>query len=1223
MTRIHDLLDLPESIRKSDYVQGLAAGIQDAERTVSTYAITPSLVTTYGHALSVIKSALETGRSQAVWLHGSFGSGKSHFMAILDLMIAGHAAPWKRGEFHALRETNPWLGGKNVLQLPLHMLDKTGLEDAIFAAYVEHVRKEHPDAPLPALFGDQALFGNARSMRTRIGDDAFFGALNEGKQAADDWGDLGDAGAWDSARFERTIDGEDEAERRALFSDLVKTLLPVVATLTDRFVPIDRGLAELSRHAASLGYDTVLLYLDEVVLWLRGRISDLPFVEREIQKLVKLTEAQDERRDVPIVSFLARQRDVAKWLAEGMTGDDRVAVEELLEHNSGRFEPIVLADSNLPAIVNHRVVKPRDDSSKEALEDGFSKLWRSAADARGTLVGSDGDEAAFRQVFPFSPALVEVLVALSDCLQRERTAIRILMELLVEHLPDLELGTLVPVGDAFDVIAGGEDPMDGLLQARWQRARALYQQEFLPLIQGQHENTTAETCQRLRPGFPSKLGCSKCPKTACRNDNRLAKTLLMAALVPEAKPFKGLTAKRLVHLNHGAIATFIPGNEVNIVAERLRDWAAQIGPLRIGDQADPEISLHLEGVDLKPILDSAREYDGTGPRKQRLRELVFEALGFEGSGSGSTAERTPRYLGVKRKGQVRFGNVRELSDGHLRCGEEEEWQLVVDYPFDQQGHGPEDDLKRLDQFRDDHPGAEEPSVVWLPTFLSHKGEQALGDYVVLKHVLDPANTARYLSHLQPEFQAQAKADLRSLQNQKRTQLERALSAAYGLSARKEDPLLDPTRRVEDHFRPISAGLQIGGLLAGSMSQGFEQLVHRVLEHRFPHHPRFGGDVTVHKLDRIRQLVERLIERSDKRMAVEAQDRKELQAFSDPLGLTQTTEAATLLHEQTFQDLEQKRLQAGLDAPTAADVRGWADPQGHRGLTAEIGDLVVRLYAEWAGRTLERSGRAYDPGKLGQMPGDVVLVRPDLPSETNWAAGLDRAARLFGISFAGRHLSARNLAAFGQKLTEAAQRHSAAKTLPGALETRLAEWGGAAVGADRLTTARSAARVIAALEGHAGAEQVRQLVAVSLETSETAVTKSLATAAANFAALQSEGRWAAFAAVRQLTADPVKTERAQQLLADLATALETDEVNQALVGALEELTRRASELIGGRTHSGWTTWQTRSFSISGPDGWSDRLLELAEELEQLASDRPHDEVKLDVVATVKVKAGDAQ
>ena len=38
----------------------------------------------------------------------------------------------------------------------------------------------------------------------------------------------------------------------------------------------------------------------------------------------------------------------------------------------------------------------------------------------------------FRMVYPFSPALVQTLVAVSSVLQRERTALKIMLQLLVE-----------------------------------------------------------------------------------------------------------------------------------------------------------------------------------------------------------------------------------------------------------------------------------------------------------------------------------------------------------------------------------------------------------------------------------------------------------------------------------------------------------------------------------------------------------------------------------------------------------------------------------------------------------------------------------------------------------------------------------------------------------------------------------------------------------------------
>ena len=43
----------------------------------------------FDQALKLVKSAIEGSSSKAAYLHGSFGSGKSHFMAILHLLLQG------------------------------------------------------------------------------------------------------------------------------------------------------------------------------------------------------------------------------------------------------------------------------------------------------------------------------------------------------------------------------------------------------------------------------------------------------------------------------------------------------------------------------------------------------------------------------------------------------------------------------------------------------------------------------------------------------------------------------------------------------------------------------------------------------------------------------------------------------------------------------------------------------------------------------------------------------------------------------------------------------------------------------------------------------------------------------------------------------------------------------------------------------------------------------
>lgn len=1173
-TRIHELLDLPEAVRKGDFVQDLTGGISNPERTVKDYAITSKIVQTFEHALSIIGSALRDGRSQAAYLHGSFGAGKSHFMALLDLMLADHPAPWGRGELHALRGKNDWIGKKKLLQLPIHMLGAQDMESKILGSYVAWVAKNRPDAPTPAIYADQGLFDDARDLRRRMGDDKFFAELNGGvKQAASGWGKLAETRKWDPAAFEAAAgaqyvgeaDRDAQSPRAKLFSDLVRTFYKSWTAQQARFVDLDTGLGVMSRHAKSLGFDAIVLYLDELVLWLAGNSSDLPFVGREVQKMVKLKEAQDADRAIPIVSFIARQRDLSQFLGEQAQGAVRNELSRNLSHHDGRFETITLADSNLPAIVAHRVVRPKDKSAAEKLADDFAKTWRAAGQAQSVLIGSEGDEADFKKVYPFSPALVEALVALSDCLQRERTAIRILMELLVHHLPDLETGRVVPAGDAFDALAESEDPIDDpVMKARFDRARDLYRESLLPIIRRQHNTDNPAACQRLREDHDRRLGCSGCQQTMCRNDNRLAKTLLMAALAPEAKPFKGLTVKRLTHLNHGTIASPIPGAEMQVVAQRLRDWASQVGALRLGEQADPEVNIHLAGVDLQPILAQAAEADTAGAHKNTMRRLLFQALELESD--GTVAEVELSFHGTRRKGRVRFGNVREMDDTTLTCPREFEWQLIIDYPFDERGHGPDEDLRTVERYRDtrsaDAPA--NPTVVWLSTFFSHSLERELGELVVLEHILD-GEPRKYLGHLRVEDQSTTRADLASLRAQKEALVKRTLAQAYGLAMAKDSPFLDPSRTVDEHFIPLLSDFEIRAVLAGTMKDGFRQVVDLLLSKRYPHHPRFDGTVSASRMEKVGTLVEKLLDEHERRMNVEKGERNDLRAYADPLGITETGDVAVLLNERPFKEIEQQRQQTGIDTPTVANVRGWLDPQHTRGLPAEVQDVLISLYTSWSGRTFRRGGKSYPLPRPGQLPDDVELMRPDLPTPAEWTEALNRAGELFGIAIGGRSLSARNLSAFADKLKEKLGELGDAAELPAALESKIRDWA-EPEHAQRLATARASAALLQQLSHGDGASLVRDLASFTPKTSITAMGRNFTAAAASKRLLQEDARWIVLRQVKGLVGDAERGERAKLLLQDLATLLVADEVNKMLADGLHDLTRRADELL--HVPTGW-------------------------------------------------------
>ena len=68
-------------------------------------------------------------------------------------------------------------------------------------------------------------------------------------------------------------------ERSQLISALLGTFFGSYNTQVDRqseaYLSLDKGLSVLSKHAASLGYDALILFLDELILWLASRAADL------------------------------------------------------------------------------------------------------------------------------------------------------------------------------------------------------------------------------------------------------------------------------------------------------------------------------------------------------------------------------------------------------------------------------------------------------------------------------------------------------------------------------------------------------------------------------------------------------------------------------------------------------------------------------------------------------------------------------------------------------------------------------------------------------------------------------------------------------------------------------------------------------------------------------------------------------------------------------------
>jgi hypothetical protein len=1149
LSRVKDLFELPEHLSKSAFVLKLAEGVEDPKTTASTYVVTPALVDAFDRALAIVGAALRDRKSGVAYLLGSFGSGKSHFMALLSLLLAGNEDAWRIPALHALREKHAFAGSKQLLELHFHMVDRASLESAIFTEYLSTVRARHPEAPVPALFGDDKLFAMAAEQMTELGEARFFAPLNEGADAR--WGKK--AVTWDRARFEAAASSTDPAVRAELFSALVKKRYKGWETTSQAFVDLDAGLGTLSRHAQSLGYDGVILFLDELILWLAGRAADAAWLHREAQKLVKLMEAADMRRPIPIVSFIARQRDLASIVGEQYAGAENARLRESLQWMKERFEEISLDDKNLPAIVEHRVLVPRE-GARAALTAAFEQMKKSAGPSWATLLGG-GDAAAFQKLYPFSPALVDVLVSLSNSLQRQRTAIKLLLELLVDHIEDLQLGEVVRVGDLFDLLAAGEASADGAMRALFESAKQLYKHQLLRMIQEQHGTTTGARCQRERAGHPARLGCAGCPEKACRTDNRLVKTLLIAALVPQTPAVKDLTASRLVQLNHGSLKVPIAGTETAIVVQKLRTWASVIGQLQVGAQADPAVSIRLEGVDLGPILERAAHADTAGARTRVIRDLLFEALGLDKVVERGKDHKVD-WRETWRHGYIHFGNVRTMGPEQLRCLDTHDWRLVIDYPFDDGSFGPNDDLAVLEKFREEGVGSW--TLVWLPSFFSDGIETLLGDLVRLEEILQTRDKAReYVHHLSVEDQSRALIDLENLRSMKKARILEVVSEAYGVARPKEGDL-DTGRSIDQHLHLLKPGARLEPRVPPNLAEAVNDYVDALLSARYPRHPRFTEKLTRKRVEHLVERFGEIVDAADEKIAADKALIEEMRGTLGALGLVRVTENAVhLVADRTLQELEQRRLQQAVDSPTVGQVRRWIDENDKMGLQDDALDLVVRCYARHEARTFMYFGKPYQPVAGTAMPDEAVLEKPDLPDAVAWSKALETAGHTLGLTMAGKARHADNLKRFEALLRTALDASARpAAELPG----RLAEWAalvGVDPSADRLVTARSTDELIAELVGQSAVAQVGTLAGFVARTSPRAVGKSRHGAPGVVSLL---GDAIVKGVFEQLAARKHELAGAQELLENAAHALRQDELHVALAERLRGLAEAGQRLL---------------------------------------------------------------
>lgn len=1018
MTTISDAFDLPraEDIRAMGFVVKLRESDPtgpDVKKLVDDYVVTPAVAGELPRILEDMRQVFDRGEEYGRFIHGSFGSGKSHFMTMLSLLIEGTDAAWSKPDptFVQLRPKHrDWLQGANLLVVRLHMLSVRGKDTTL----------------------DRAVYEAFNAALKRRGKAAFEflnvdGLLDEIRREAVEYGDvvwarLSQANILGSrAEFESIAVGSPKGRERLARAWLAFKGRDVAqAGIDPRWT---EGIRRMGAHAKEQGFGGIVLMIDEFLLWLAEK-SGQEFV-REINDLNVVVDHNTGQRPAPVFVFVARQRNLQEFFPDLV---DESKIHEHIDHHAKRFELTRLQDVELRHIVKGRVLRPKLPVEVAAAVAALGARHDKILPA--LLAGAD--HAYLTDVYPFHPALIEMLVDVTSLMQRERSALRLLYELLVVHYPHLPLGEFLPVGSAFDAIF----PPSGV--------EASKKVELLQDIHHQYYNRLALAMRQMvdDPTTDFDEGRRKAL-------DQLVKTVLLAEVSPRLKG-AGLTVERLVQLNSVDVDGETFRGRARVAETDLLALSQLVPDLQVAGSGRAAVVRFVLGrVSLGEILQRARSKAGNQhftvfwPALKKALAIT-NSKGFDGNGNSGDYDLSWRK--TNRKGALKLGNVREMpyDDFEPPAGT---FRILIDYPWDEAGHSVDEDRLRAANVRQKR--GNRSTVCWLPRHMTPNELGVLTEIAAVRFLLSEPGQQELLDTLGPNDRAKV--------------LEQA-TVREGTLALQLEELLRELYVSHGEFVALVSDID-GSRPHPTLRENLDHIATLLMDRRFPQHPPFTAEPRKPDLE---LLLRWMVDAGESNVSVQYDEAtgKVLKTLGHPLELVNLgqTKATLRLDTRYIKDVLQRVDQA---------MTSWEPIADHLretyGLPQQVIDLFLCFLCQRDHRALnEASGEPIAVSIGGPVSVRIKLQRGTLVDAPDWHRLRDLGAHLFGATRPAAHRSlqaqdrfASDLRAFGQ----------ARRTVLQGLHTRLVNLG-AEDGPRREEVANANARL--APLGHATTESHRTL-----------------------------------------------------------------------------------------------------------------------------------------------------
>lgn len=812
--RIHDYLEQPESIDQDNFITRLDDSSERVRRSLREFVVAENVYPRLDAMLAAVGARLDDNRDVGRYIYGSFGSGKSHLMTVLGKMLERDEAVYDLGHaaLRRLRTAHPWLDRHRTLVVRLNMMGKRSLSTALYEAFNDAL-------PLGA---ERLVFTDEERIFKLIESDARrHGSLDALLQQ------IADEGYIPSPAFYHDMRRGDIDARLGLAAELDRWRNHGETNTRpeDLWVDGTTGFDRMARHAQSLGYTAIAWIVDELVIWIREK--DRATYIKQINDLSAMVD-HDRARVLPFFVAVAVQMDIALTCPEDISEQ---GFRQQLGFISNRFQPALhLEEQDLYEVAAERVLARRHGlapAERQQFEAAIDKVFHDQGDTIRNLAGNL-ELSAIRRLYPFHPALLRVIVDVTQALSRNRTAIAALYELLAIYR-ELTVGQFVPLGALWDVLFDSDN-----IQALRQNTRSKMAQNLAD---------SAETWRRIEGKVDAVSIENKADPKELRQAVRAALLCQLSdrPYYPDGRPLReGVTVAALLRLNSADIKFLIERTGVSKLAGLLRNLEGVATEVVIGTTgADPIVQVKTDKIDLDKVLARARAEVEHHHRLKYMRGLLKDQLGLPIETSNEVSL-SPTWRGTRRKGLVRLCNVRMLS----YAGKSNEFDhganaflILVDYPFDEEpGRTRQDDIETLRRAKG---RSTHWTVAWLPEHLSPNQLTALNNATAVE--LIRSDKRRFLDDFPPREAQDIANALETYQNSRRAELEQAIQKVYF---------------EEGQIHVLKDQLGEFNLQGVDKASTPQRLGMHVLDKRYPNHPSFPRRLDTGDLNSLSEQITR-------------------------------------------------------------------------------------------------------------------------------------------------------------------------------------------------------------------------------------------------------------------------------------------------------------------------------------------------------------------------------